>query len=79
MKFYTKIITPYGEYIGETLTGTKDNYLGLIEVSKNFHQQESYYQYLKDGSFLVIGPKIIQESLMIVSVINPDHSEPEID
>lgn len=69
MRFYTLIITPFGEYKGETLEGTIQQYNGLLEMTKHFYEQEVYYQYLDDGSFFVIGREIIKDSIVMVKIL----------
>lgn len=68
MKFYTLIITPFGEYVGEMLEGTIQQYNGLLEMTKHFYEQEVYYQYLNDGSFFVIGRETIKNSIVLVKI-----------
>lgn len=75
MKFYTLIITPFGEYRGETLEGTVQQYNGLLEMTKHFYEQEVYYQYLDDGSFFVIGRETIKGSIVMVKILEDDISK----
>ena len=75
VKFYTVLITPYGEYNGEVLEGTPEQYRGLLEISKRFYDQEVYYQYLSDGTFIVIGRETIKSSIIMVKVIDEDEDE----
>lgn len=70
MEFHTYLITPYGEFKGETLSGTAEQYEKLTEFTKHFHGQESYHQYLEDGSFFVLGKETIKKSIIMIKVID---------
>ncbi|CAG7581014.1 MAG: hypothetical protein SLAVMIC_00633 [uncultured marine phage] len=69
MKFYSVIITPYGEFKGETLEGTKEQYNGLLEVTKHFYEQEVYFHYLEDETFFVMGKNLIADSIVMIKVV----------
>jgi hypothetical protein len=68
MEFYTKIITPYGEFKGEVLNGTSDQYNKLLEITKHFHKQEVYHQFLEDGTFFVCGEQTIKQSIIMIKI-----------
>lgn len=68
MKFYTQIITPFGEFKGEVLNGTPDQYKNLLEVTKHFHAQEIYHQFLDDGTFFVCGRETIKQSIIMIKI-----------
>ena len=75
MKFYTHIITPYGEFMGETLEGTPEQYNGLLEVTKHFYTQEVYFHYLEDGTFFVMGKNLIKDSIVMIKIKEEDESD----
>jgi|AntRauTorcE11897_2_1112592.scaffolds.fasta_scaffold26361_2 hypothetical protein len=77
MKFYTHLITPFGEFEGESLSGTPDQYDKLCEFTKHFYDQEVYHQYLNDGSFFVCGRETIKQSIIMIKVIDDDNDSSE--
>jgi len=68
IKFYIEIITPYGTYEGEVFEGYETHYNGMLDVSKQFYEQDVFDTYLKDGSFLVMNKELITQSMIMVKI-----------
>jgi hypothetical protein len=68
MEFYTVITNKLGVFTGETLMGSKEQYNRMLDICKHFHEQESYYQYLDNGDFFVIGKEIIKDSIIQIKI-----------
>lgn len=66
MQFYIEVINKLGVFKGETLNGTEQDYLTLLENAKNFHTEIGYNMHLTDGSFFIIGPELLKESVMVI-------------
>ena len=67
MKVYIKIRhKSLGDFDGEHIECDPEEYKALIEVSKNFYMENIYEGKLQDGTYLIIGGKIIQECVYMI-------------
>jgi hypothetical protein len=63
-----KIITNIGEFVSVKMTISEDEYDGLVEVSKTYHTN-TFDMKLESGGHIIIPPDIINESVMIINII----------
>lgn len=69
MRFYIEIRNNIGNFIGAELNGTEDQFNNLKEIMSNIPSDQGYEMDLADGSYIVIGPKVVQESIFILHTI----------
>ena len=71
-----EIHTKIGIYKGEHLTVNEEQYAGLLTLSKEFYKQGDqgvgFETRLDDGSFCVIAPEILKDSVMILRKIKKE-------
>lgn len=73
MKFRVEINTPeLGDFIGETMEGSADDYVALRDAIKGAYVQEFYELYLDNGAFLSIPRKVMQDSVIMLVVIEEE-------
>lgn len=66
-----------GEFRSEQMTVTSEQYLGMIEISKNFYSQENGFEMWIDDGFMVISPEIIKKSILSINIVEYDKEENE--
>lgn len=59
-----KLICEFGEFTSEELIVTEEEYLNLVEFSKNYHLS-GFDMQLPDG-FMVISPEVVRKSILII-------------
>jgi hypothetical protein len=68
-----EVHTKIGVFKGEPLNVTEEQYAGLLTLSKDFYKQSKegvgFETRLEDGSFCVIAPEILKESIMVLRKI----------
>lgn len=68
MKIQISIQNEFGEFLGEILEVTEEQYENVKNLSKSFY--ESGFELTdKDGNFLVFSPEIVKKSILKISVI----------
>ena len=70
IKFRLNCLTPYGEFKSEVFHETVDKYNGLVEFSKNFHNENKYHQYLEDGTFMCLSGELIKQTMLLIEVLD---------
>ena len=71
MKIKLKLLNDLGSFDSDVMEITEAQYLGLIEVSKNFYTEGGYEMYLESG-FMVVPPDVVKKSILIIEVIETD-------
>lgn len=68
-----EIHTKIGIYKGEHLNVNEEQYAGLLTLSKDFYKQGDngvgFETRLEDGSFCVIAPELLKNSVMLLRKI----------
>ena len=71
-----EIHTKIGIHKGEYLNVNEEQYAGLLTLSKEFYKQGEmgvgFETRLEDGSFCVISPEVLKESIMILRKIKKE-------
>jgi hypothetical protein len=62
------LINEYGEFYGEHLKVTVEQYSNIIEMSKNFYET-GFEMSDEDGGFLIIPPEIVKKSILKVKIL----------
>lgn len=67
MMFIVQIVikNEYGEFRGEKVTTTLDQYSNILNLSKTFYST-GFEMTLEDGTFLVIPPDITRRSILLI-------------
>lgn len=69
MKIQISIQNEFGEFLGEVLEITEEQYENVKNLSKSFY--ESGFELTdKDGNFIVFSPEIVKKSILKISIIN---------
>ena len=68
MKIQIVLINEYGEFYGEHLKVTDEQYSNIIEMSKNFYET-GFEMSDEDGGFLIIPPEIVKKSILKVKIL----------
>ena len=55
----------YGEFRGEKVSANLEQYSNILNLSKNFYLA-GFEMTLEDGTFLVIPPEIIKNSILLI-------------
>lgn len=63
MKLQVKIYTTFGEFNGEIIETTEEEYTELTTRSSTYYK-EGFEMVLEDGSFVVIPPDLIRTSVL---------------
>jgi hypothetical protein len=66
-KFMVQMVikSGYGEFRGERVSVTQEQYQNIMDLSKTFYMG-GFEMTLEDGSFLVIPPEVIRGSIMLI-------------
>jgi hypothetical protein len=59
----------YGTFISEDLNVTEEEYNMLLEMSKNFWQQDGMHIFTNKG-LVVIPPNLLQECILEIKILN---------
>jgi len=69
MRIRIRVISELGEFIGDTLEVTPDEYKGLCEISKDYYNQNGFEMITEDGGLVIIPPNIITDSILKIDVM----------
>lgn len=72
MKIKIKLKNELGEFISEEMSLTADQYVGLIEASKEFYLG-GYEMYIPRG-FMVVGPELLKKSILLIEIVEYDEN-----
>ena len=61
-----------GDFFGEKMTVTSDQYLGMVEVSKKFYLEENGFEMWMEDGFVVIPPEITRKSILLINIVEYD-------
>lgn len=59
----------WGEFLGKKSKMSEENYIKLIDISKNFYKSEGFELSCEDGSFLVVPPDIVKKSILVIKKV----------
>ena len=71
MEVSIEIHNKIGIFKGESLTINEDEYVKLVQFTKEFYKNTTmgFESRLEDGSFMVVPPELLKESIMIIKKI----------
>lgn len=62
-------ICEWGDFLGKKSKMTEENYIKLIEISRDFYKSEGFELSCEDGSFLVVPPDIVKKSILVIKKV----------
>jgi hypothetical protein len=68
MKIQIDIICDLGTFSGEILNVSKDQYVNIVELSKNFYET-GFEMNTVDGGFVIVPPEIVRKSILKINII----------
>lgn len=69
MKIQISILNEFGEFKGEILDVTIDQYKNITELSKNFYETGGFEMECEDGGFIIFPPDIIKKSILKIKTL----------
>lgn len=71
MRMQLIIDTEYGSFTSEIVEVSQDQYQGMLDVSKNFHDSlECFNMTLELGGSIFIPPEITKKSILTVRLVD---------
>lgn len=68
MKIQIRIISQLGEFKGEIMEVSNEQYNNICEISKNYHES-GFEMFTEDGGFLIIPNEIIKYSILKIDIL----------
>jgi len=59
----------YGEFIGKKVNMGEEDYKKLVEICKNFYNNNGFELSCEDGSFVIFPPEIVKKSFLTIKKI----------
>jgi hypothetical protein len=69
LKIQIVVLCDLGNFSGEILDVTKEQYINITELSKNFYET-GFEMNTEDGGFVIIPPEIVRKSILKINIIN---------
>lgn len=69
MKIQISILNEFGEFKGEILEVTIDQYKNITELSKNFYETGGFEMECEDDGFIIFPPDIIKKSILKIKAL----------
>jgi len=63
------LITDFGEFFGEKLTVTEEQYQTIIKYSQEYYKK-GFEMRLIDDSFAIFSPEIVSKSILMIKKIS---------
>jgi len=70
-KIQISILCEFGNYYGEIIQVSLEQYRNIIELSKNYYET-GFEMALEDGSFVILPPDIVKKSVLQINIIKED-------
>ena len=67
MRVQLEIINEFGVFEGEVMNLTKEQYITIKEMSKNFYET-GFEMSTEDNGFIIIPPEIVRKSILKIKI-----------
>ncbi len=71
MRIQIVLINEFGEFRGEHLNVTVQQYSNIVNMSKNFYET-GFEMTGEEGEFLIFPPEIVKKSILKVNILEED-------
>jgi hypothetical protein len=71
IKVQITILCEFGNFYGEILEVSVDQYRNIIDLSKNYYET-GFEMNLESGGFVILPPDIVKKSVLQINIIKED-------
>ena len=71
IKVQITILGEFGNFYGEVLEVSVDQYRNIIDLSKNYYET-GFEMNLESGGFVILPPDIVKKSVLQINIIKED-------
>ena len=71
IKVQITILCEFGNFYGETLEVSIDQYRNIVELSKNYYET-GFEMGLENGGFVIIPPDVVRKSVLQINIIKEE-------
>jgi hypothetical protein len=71
IKVQITILCEFGNFYGEILEVSIDQYRNIIDLSKNYYET-GFEMNLESGGFVILPPDIVKKSVLQINIIKED-------
>jgi len=71
IKIQITILCEFGNFYGESLEVSIDQYRNIIELSKNYYET-GFEMNLESGGFIILPPDVVKKSVLQINIIKED-------
>ena len=65
------ILCEFGNFYGEILEVSIDQYRNIVELSKNYYET-GFEMGLENGGFVIVPPDVVRKSVLQINIIKED-------
>ena len=71
IKVQITILCEFGNFYGEILEVSIDQYRNIVELSKNYYET-GFEMGLENGGFVIVPPDVVRKSVLQINIIKED-------